>query len=347
MTTEAAGSPALSFRVSKVLNRAAVMGSRMHDMRLGKQPSYVDGSRSDQNTTLALVDGYDKHGSAWSRFFSREEQELAARRKQQSKSQKMWRAAILTFSKEAQAILPSHPDAEALAVFRDFARRHNVRLLWSVGHRDESAAHYHAMFENVTGTGYALRLGVADLSAEQDIAAWHFRDLGINRGKSKRARIADGEDPSAFIHRSVRELHHDLPAELDAARKALAESFVSIEKNQALAEKARLKAEEYGETAQKALQRAQRYEERAQAAQQRWEALQGQIEALEAREAALTARERKLMDEREAMQLETDVQRGALFAEADRLTRWARRHGVEPPAELAASAHPATLSRGP
>ena len=105
MTTEAAGSPALSFRVSKVLNRAAVMGSRMHDMRLGKQPSYVDGSRSDQNTTLALVDGYDKQGSAWSRFFSREEQELAARRKQQSKTQKMWRSAILTFSKAAQELL--------------------------------------------------------------------------------------------------------------------------------------------------------------------------------------------------------------------------------------------------
>lgn len=347
MTTEAAGSPALSFRVSKVLDRAAVMGSRMHDMRLGKQPSYVDGSRSDQNTTLALVDGYDKQGSAWSRFFGKEEQELASRRKQQSKTQKMWRAAILTFSKEAQALLTRAPDAEALAVFRDFSRRHNVRLLWAVGHHDESAVHFHAMFENVTGTGYALRLGVADLSAEQDIAAWHFRDLGINRGKSKRARIADGEDPSAFIHRSVRELHDDLPRELAEARQTLAETFRSIEKNQALAQKARLKAEEYGDAAQKALQRALRYEERAQAAQQRWEAVQARLEALEAREAALTARERQLMDEREAMQLETDVQRGALFAEADRLTRWARRHGVEPPAELAASARAPEPPSGP
>ena len=347
MTTDAAGSPSLSFRVSKVLDRAAIMGRRLHDMRIGRQPAYVDGSRSDQNTTLALVDGYDKQGSAWSRFFSREEQELAARRKQQSKTQKMWRSAILTFSKAAQELLTTPPDAEALAVFRDFARRHNVRLLWSVGHRDESAAHYHAMFENVTGTGYALRLGVADLSAEQDIAAWHFRDLGINRGKSKRARIADGEDPSAFIHRSVRELHHDLPAELDAARKALAESFVSIEKNQALAEKARLKAEEYTGDAQKALQRAQRYEERAQAAQQRWEAAQARLEALEAREkavsaqeAALTAKEREFFEERDDTLFELSLYR-------TQLEDWAEKHGAPPPPALAASAHPATLSRGP
>ena len=347
MTTDAAGSPSLSFRVSKVLDRAAIMGRRLHDMRIGRQPAYVDGSRSDQNTTLALVDGYDKQGSAWSRFFSREEQELAARRKQQSKTQKMWRAAILTFSKEAQALLTSDPDAEALAVFRDFSRRHNVRLLWSVCHRDESAVHYHAMFENVTGTGYALRLGVADLSAEQDTAAWHFRDLGINRGKSKRSRIADGEDPSAFINRSVRELHDDLPRELAEARQTLAETFRSIEKHQARAEAARLKAEQYGETAQKALQRAQRYEERAQAAQQRWEAAQARLEALEAREkavsaqeAALTAKEREFFEERDDTLFELSLYR-------TQLEDWAQKHGVEPPAELAASAEPSPQGNRP
>lgn len=278
-----AGAPSLSFRLSTALNRAKMVAGRTHDMRIGRQPAYVDGSRSDQNVVLACAEGYDARGSGWSRFLDREAAQLEARRVRRTKAGTMWRSAILTFSRAAQELLTTPPDVEARRVFEDFSARHGVRLLWAIGHRDESAAHFHAMFENVASNGMSLDLDRAALAAEQDIAASHFAHLGIVRGKKKTQRMLDGEDASTFIHRSVRELHRDLPAELEAARSALADTFASIEKHQARAEAARLKAEEYAGDAQKAMERVQRYEERARHAQARWEALQGQIEDLEAR----------------------------------------------------------------
>jgi chromosome segregation ATPase len=48
-----------------------------------------------------------------------------------------------------------------------------------------------------------------------------FSPMGLKRGKKKVERIADNEPRHKIIHRSVRELHHDLQLELDAAYKKL------------------------------------------------------------------------------------------------------------------------------
>lgn len=274
----------LSFRISNPLTRQELVGQRMHDMRLGRQPTYVCADRTPLNTTLSLAPGYDSLKNAWTRLLDRDEAAMDARRVKKTARKALWRSAILTFSSEAQKALAGRdPDDEAKAYFEDFGRRHGVRLLWVVAHRDESAIHYHAAVEGIRADGRALRLQIADVSNEQDIAGQHFAHLGIQRGRRKAARMADAEPASAYINRSVQELHRDLPSELEAARSALAETFASIEKHQARAESARLKAEEYTADAQKAQARLQRYEERARHAQARWEALQGQIEALEAR----------------------------------------------------------------
>jgi DNA repair exonuclease SbcCD ATPase subunit len=44
---------------------------------------------------------------------------------------------------------------------------------------------------------------------------------GIERGKSRMERLTAGADYSDTVHRSVRELHRDLPAEIEAKRKVV------------------------------------------------------------------------------------------------------------------------------
>ncbi|MFW6031605.1 MAG: hypothetical protein ACOC9T_03350, partial [Myxococcota bacterium] len=55
----------------------------------------------------------------------------------------------------------------------------------------------------------------------QDLVAQPYAHLGIQRGKPKSARIADGEDVSAWINRTVAELHRDVGPELEKARADL------------------------------------------------------------------------------------------------------------------------------
>ena len=213
----------LSFR-TQILDRSEFLGQRRHDHRIGRQPGYVDQSRSAKNTILFVLPGYgpDSEKQKLTRIVDADEKVMDARRTNNTRARKMWRMAMLTFSQSAQKVLGElHPDAEALAVMQDFADRHKVRLLSVVAHRDESAIHYHSLFENITESERALRLVAFDLSAEQDFAGMHFAHLGITRGVAKAKRIADGQPTHKTIHRSVRQLHNDLPAELSAKQAEL------------------------------------------------------------------------------------------------------------------------------
>lgn len=241
--------PSISFRLNAVDARG-LRGQFRHDFRTGKQPSYVDATRAHLNASLHRSEGFDDIASA--------RQKILERTKRKTTAEKYWRTAILTFSHDAQTKLSGNlPHDEAKAVFADFADRHGVKLLSVDFHGDESAPHYHATFEGITEAGYALRLNKAELSQEQDHAAAKFADLGLTRGKRKSKRIADGEDASKWVNRSVKELHDQLPGELDALR-------AKVEKNERLAEKARAKADEETERGRKAARNAERYEQRAE-----------------------------------------------------------------------------------
>ena len=257
MTKAKAGAkakPSISFRVSTVMDRGEMIAARKHDMRLGPQPGYVDGDKSAENTVLSLTTGYDLLKSAWSRHVDRDAAAMEARRLEDRKAKAMWRAGIITFSTEAQALLgDKSPELEAKAAFEDFAKRHAVRLLWAIGHHDESSVHYHAMFENIRADGRCLRLNATDLSAEQELAAGHFAHLGLVRGTKKADRIAAGEPPSKTINRSVKQLHADLPAEIEALEEKLATA-------QARADKAEAKAQKFEGDADVAQARLERYQ---------------------------------------------------------------------------------------
>lgn len=206
----------LSLR-THALDRMAFLGHRRHDLRIGPQPGYVDENRSVNNTELFMCPGYgpDAVKQKLTRRIDKDEAVLDARRLNNTRARRLWRRTLLTFSHDAQVSLGDYwPDEEAMNVMQSFAFRHEIRLLSVIGHRDESAVHYHALFENISHSGRAVVFTSAQLSGEQDLAATHFEHLGIGRGQYKTKRIENGEPVSKTINRSVRQLHADLPNEI-------------------------------------------------------------------------------------------------------------------------------------
>ena len=267
---DASQNETLSLRI-KAVDMRGLMAQRRHDMRIGKQPNYVDQSRNHLNEQLFTRGVYvaadepgcvdaDSDISQMRQLMNRERQVLNDRAKRSTKKQAYWRTAVLTFSKSAQVSVSEKPPHEEVeAMFHDFAKRHGVRLLWATYHGDETAPHYHAAFEGIDDKGYSLRFNKAELSAEQDHAASFLASRGIERGKPKRESIADGEDPSSYLNRSVKELHEQLPQELAAARDKL-------EKNQRLIEAAQAKLVTGKIDKATMLKRTKSYERRAKAA---------------------------------------------------------------------------------
>jgi len=135
-------------------------------------------------------------------------------------------------------------------------------LIYAVVHLDETAPHIHFALRNLRyrppsqeaseklgldGDAEALRQGIGKAvsntfygdspkgknprpyqlpySRLQDTLNF-FRPLGFGRGKPKKKRIADGEPVWKWVNRSVRQLHEDLPKEIN--RLEIERSYVIL-----------------------------------------------------------------------------------------------------------------------
>jgi hypothetical protein len=220
----------VSVRVAKTND---VSGESAHAFR-DKTPSYVDASRSHLN---AVLDG-DRARTADVRS-ELERKHLRLVGKAMRKDTKLIWSGVITFSHDAHDIVAMQKgfcDDQARYVLYEIASRwfgSQDAILWLVRHDDESATHYHFALKNQhQKTGRPIRLRRNDFSAMQDIAAAKFEPVGIHRGVRKAERIARGDDASQVIHRTVRELHKDLPFELNAARQKLAKYKRLIDANE-------------------------------------------------------------------------------------------------------------------
>jgi len=302
--------PSISFRL-EALDGRGLLGQRRHDLRIGKQPAYVDAERAGENAALFRAEGWgrveeeseEQDGARINQLMNASRTEIEGRAKRKTSVGKYWRRAIITFSHEAQKALAEEgklPHAEALTAFKAFADAHGVKLLTVDFHGDETAPHYHANFEGVNAKGYALRLNREELSATQDQIASHFVGYGLTRGKRKEERKAAGEDPSKWNHRTVRELHEQhlsdnnavlavqqeqvaaYNSELNELEQKIAAEQKRLSQNEERAEKARQKAEADEAKADKALKNAETYERRARDAAQSLEQLEARKTQLEA-----------------------------------------------------------------
>ena len=313
--------PSISFRL-EALDGRGLLGQRRHDLRIGKQPAYVDAKRAGENAALFRAEGWgrvedeseEQDGARIHQLMDASRTEIEGRAKRKTSVGKYWRRAIITFSHEAQKALANEgklPHAEALTAFKAFADAHGVKLLTVDFHGDETAPHYHANFEGVNDKGYALRLNREELSATQDQIASHFANYGLTRGKRKEERKAAGEDPSKWNHRTVRELHEQhlsdnnavltfqqeqiasYNRELNELEQQIAAERERLAKNEERAEKARQKAETDEAKADKSLKNAETYERRARDAAQSLEQLEARKTELEAE---LSQGERRLAE---------------------------------------------------
>ena len=218
----------VSFRI-KNLKGGEASGAVGHDLRK-KVPSYVDRSKTGQN---AILDGCPPDVSA--SIASQGERVRARTGKKIRKDANLFLSGIITFSKDARSQVNSTPpDAQAREMARRFAEENRVKLLYLVRHSDETTTHYHCLWENITSDGESAKnkLSPPVLSRWQDVAGEVFSQVGIGRGTPKSVRLAAGEDASKTIHRSVKQLHEDLPREIsqeESRLREVAERRVALE----------------------------------------------------------------------------------------------------------------------
>ena len=225
--------PAISTRIEHK-SRSKAKGQRRHDMREGPQPKYVNADRTTENSVLmeptkesALAKICDKRTARQPRQRARKSNAAIAT------------CGIVTFSKEAQPIVDVLPPDEQDRLLLDTARRladaMGTTLHGAVVHRDETALHMHYQLAAVRTDGRPISK-VVDTKHLQDAAAAAWSHLGIERGTSKQARQERGEPASAWAHRSVKQLHEDLPAEIDAAEHDAGEQIKAANARAAEAE---------------------------------------------------------------------------------------------------------------
>lgn len=229
--------PRVSVRLTGVpMTRQAFVAR--HNLRQGRPPKYVDPERAHLNKVLFGPEAGDFKAAA---LASAERYRKRARQKVQRK-QALLVEGIITFSRAAQSIVLDNLEqahASALALVEDIVRTfgHGAKLVSLVYHGDESAPHYHFVLEGVGADGRAVlqRFQRREGTHVQDLAGLAFAPMGIQRGIPVIERMQRGDDRSKIVHRSVRQLHADLPKELAARQRQVAAVAVDLAELQAKA----------------------------------------------------------------------------------------------------------------
>lgn len=181
---------------------------------------------------------------------------------------------IITFGHEAQRIFgklsAKQQDAAYREVAEEIAKRLQTSLTGLVVHLDEAANHAHfqcvgVKFDGSPVSEIAGRGAMIDI---QTIAATVMgrHAPGIERGKSRWTRIAEGEDYADTIYKSGQQMRETLPDELAALTAKIDAAQAKLQKNEALSTKALAKAEGDVENAEKARKNYETYLRRAEAA---------------------------------------------------------------------------------
>ncbi|MFW2590176.1 plasmid recombination protein [Sagittula sp. SSi028] len=232
-TARDANPRAVSVRI-EARSMSQAKGTRRHDFRIGTPPAYVDANRIALNRTVIpmrpLFEIRDENAELRKR---------AGRVRAMKSNAAVITSGIITFGREAAGMFESldthQQDAAFAALTGEIADRLNTRVESLVVHLDETTIHAHFALRAYTDNGEAVSAATqAGTTAHlQDIATEVMQQFhpGIERGHRKRARLAAGAHYAETLHRSVRELHQDLPDELDALRgqrEGLADDVQSI-----------------------------------------------------------------------------------------------------------------------
>jgi len=203
-----------------------------HDRRECKYiPKYIDKSRLEENVVitdsrLAHITGYE-YLESLNRYrqstFESGKSGLQRNRKL-TKNNNIAYSGVITFGKEAQALVKGDRDRlnQLYAnIVKRICREYGTGCIHLVAHNDEQAPHAHFVLRMIKKDATLLDLKQRDMKHIQDMAGEVCREMGydISRGKPKDERMKDGEPMHKYVHRSVRELHNTLPKALEEKEK--------------------------------------------------------------------------------------------------------------------------------
>lgn len=272
--------------------------ARYHDLRTGHIPDYVDRERMADNSTIIEP----AQPSALRRVCLAHRANRPTQRAMR-KDAAVASCFIITFGKAAQPIFEALPKAQQDAAYKAVAEA-VAFLLGSevtglVAHRDETAPHGHGQMPAVRPDGQPLSKVLTPTMAKrvQDVAAQAIAEFApqIVRGKPKAQRIADGEPRSKTVHRSVQQLHSDLPKEIN-------EKAAQIEKLQSRITKMRAKEKLTEANIRTLATYERRLAERTAQMEEKQQALDDGARALHAQQAEQAAREIALKEREEAVE---------------------------------------------
>lgn len=272
----------VSIRIRR-LTASKAIGQNRHDLRQAI-PGYVDQERTaDNDIILAPANPTTLRQTCSERRAQRNCQRIL------KSNAAIAIGGIITFGTEAQSIIQALPKEDQRAMYQSvahqLAERLNTTVTGLVVHHDEAAPHAHFQMPGYDRDGVPLSKTVTRevTSQLQDIAGQVLaaQGLGITRGKAKQERVQEGEDRSKIIHRSVQQLHEDLPAEIAAAQQRRAEAEREAEeaekkreKNARLAAKAQEDLEAGRGDVDKIQKRLALYDKRKADAEEKIEALE-------------------------------------------------------------------------
>lgn len=298
MSDLSAGNPrAASVRIqSDPAGRAG--GQRQHDLRHAPIPGYVDRDRMILNSVVMepLTPGA-------LRTICKERRSLRRTQRAMKRNASVAISGIIVFGRGVQA------DFEALAIpdqdaaYRDVAEaiaaRLNTTVTGLVAHRDETAPHAHFQLPAFDLAGNAIssmtkRAVTAEL---QTITAQVMQRhvVRMERGRSKYDRLRSGANYADTLHRSVQELHYDLPAEIATAQAR--RDALHQEAGKVAARIAKLQAQEA--LTAKEIKRLETYERRLRAKQDELAELEAEalrLRHLMAQDQTLAAEARRIAD---------------------------------------------------
>jgi len=202
---------------------SATSNQKRHDVRIGKQPAYVDQARKDLNSIVIRP----KTGAQLHKMCEELRFGHGAKRKMKSNAH-VSTNGIITFGTEAQSTIGNLSVQQQDALFADASKKIAIEfdniVTGLVVHRDESAIHAHFQMPATNQKGIPNSKFHVDYSKLQDIAGQCVSSLGINRGVKKSERIANGEPDHKHIHMSVQKLHSLLPRQIKEAEDAISKA---------------------------------------------------------------------------------------------------------------------------
>lgn len=205
---------------------ASKLSSQMrHDLRRGPQPNYVDAKRSHLNRVLIKNAPIPKM-----RAICAARRNLRDTKRGIKSNAAIATAGIISFGAEAAKMFNTLSIADQDKAFKILTRLVARRLATTVHglcvHVDEATIHAHYQLAAVNKFGDPVSKSTSPkvMSELQDLTATVMQKFcpGIERGYRYGDRLAAGADFADTIHKSVRELHQTLPADLEAKRASLA-----------------------------------------------------------------------------------------------------------------------------